>query len=281
MHHYIKYLIGIIATTCSFNTFSNETTTDQQPTAILLEANNGWNVEISNSAKLKNPIYVTIRNAGNYWEVAGLFDRPPKIPRTQNLEVFAVTRDFQRWTNMYVDMRTDCDTFEAQEDDFQSVCTSGLAEKKTGLGVAGLFFGGSGKTPFAYTDEKVKSAINSIRPQQALEFLTAFEKGSLIENNRASELALNQEKEQRDAYEAQAKNRKKAPIGAKDWCEQTVKYQGIILQINSTYTCQNYGVVTEEILSSEGWSITNKQKRRIEYGQVFTVYDLAIEKVPR
>jgi hypothetical protein len=144
-----------------------------------LEVNNHWSVIISNSTDLNAPLYVTLKQVGNYWEIDGLFDTPQKLPRSRKLELFMATRDFQKWTNYYVDMRTDCEKFEVKEDNFHSVCTSSLAENKTMMAKAKLLFGGSGKVPFAYTDSKVKAAINSIRPQQAQEMLTKYETGAL------------------------------------------------------------------------------------------------------
>ncbi|NMV37868.1 hypothetical protein [Ralstonia insidiosa] len=80
--------------------------------------------------------------------------------------------------------------------------------------------------------------------------------------------------------------RKAAKAGVKDWCEKIVlRQQDGILAIPGTYQCHTYGVVSEVLLRNEGWAITNKQARSVEYGivsrEVLTVYDIAIEKMPR
>ncbi len=276
-------LSGAIATVAIANESAQET---PPPVTTALEINNQWSVRISNSLKLPSPLFVTLRKSENHWEIDGIYDKPPKITKTQNLELFMATRDFQQWTNALIDMRGDCDKFEVKESDEHSVCTSTLAEKKTGLAIAGLFFGGSGKIPTAYTDDKVKAAINSIRPQQAIAMMTAFEEGAASAKKQAQAKAQAdaavKEQERRQLESASFNARKSAPVGAKDWCEQTVKQVGIAIQIEQTYTCQNYGVVTEGMLRSEGWAITNKKEREVGYPpRLVTVYDLAIEKVPR
>ncbi|WP_040327791.1 hypothetical protein [Acidovorax delafieldii] len=87
--------------------------------------------------------------------------------------------------------------------------------------------------------------------------------------------------EQNKAAEEQFIARKTAPVGAKDWCEQNVKYFDMGMQIDATYTCNTYGVVDEVILRNEGWAIISKQSRKVGYSpQLLTMYDIAIEKVP-
>lgn len=283
MNTSLRLTYFVLAATCSFSAFSADSTPEpSSSTARVLEVNNKWDVTISNNLKFNAPLYVTLKNAVDHWEIVGLFESPPKLTRSQDLELFIATRDFQQWTNFYNDMRTDCDKFEVRESEHHSVCTSSLAEKKTGLAIAKLFFGGNGNIPFAYTDGKVKAAINSIRPQQAAEMLTAFEQGSLNSQEQAHVIAAKQQQEHRQLEETQVAARKSAPIGAKDWCEQTVKYFGRLMQIEQTYTCQNYGVVTEDNLRSEGWAIVIKKERKIGYAPLIeTVHDIAIEKVPR
>ena len=142
------------------------------------EHNNDWAVEISNRPEVKSPLFVTLKQVGEHWEIDGLFTSPPKIPRNQKLELFMVTRDFQRWSNAYVDRVINCDTFEAREADFHSVCTSALSEKQSaGSAAVGMLFGGSGSRPIVYNREKVAAAIHSIRVEQATTMLTAFEQG--------------------------------------------------------------------------------------------------------
>lgn len=139
-----------------------------------LEVNNGWNV--FNTRSIENPIYVTIRSEGSHWEIDGLYNSFPRLLRSQKVELFMATRDLQQWKNAYVDMINNCDDFEVKESDYQSVCTSGFGEKKVGRAVIGTFFGGDGKVAFGYNAGKVAAAIHSIRPEQAQEKLTAFEK---------------------------------------------------------------------------------------------------------
>lgn len=144
-----------------------------------LDVNNQWRVNIGNGFKIGPEwFYVTIMRVDNHWEIQGIYDQAPNLDKSLPLELFAATRDLQQWTNAYLEMRTDCNKFEVRESDKHSVCSSSLAEEKTGLGIAGLFFGGSGKTPFAYTNEKVSAAIKSIPTQQALAKLNEFESRS-------------------------------------------------------------------------------------------------------
>lgn len=278
-----RYCFGIIIAAASFTTSATQLLADASPpSADPLEVNNEWAVTVSNSVRLKAPLYVTLKQVGNHWEIDGLFNEPPQVPITQGLELFMATRDLQQWTNAYVDLRTDCEKFEVRESEFHSVCTSRLAEKKNAIALAGVLFGSGGNVPFAYTDSKVKAAINSIRPQQAMGVLTAFEQGIRSAHKQAEAAATRQDAERHKEEEANIAARKSAPIGAKDWCEQTVQYFGIFMQVERTYTCMNYGVVTEESLRNEGWAIVNKLERKIGRApQLVTVHDIAIEKAPR
>ncbi|SMG28253.1 hypothetical protein [Paraburkholderia susongensis] len=175
----VHFSIGAFALALSVSSFSAELTPASPSTdTVALEVNNQWNVSISNRAELENPVYVTLRPAGNHWEIDGLFDAAPELERTEDLELFVATRDLQQWANAYIDLRQDCDTFEMRESDFHSVCTSRFAEKKTGIAIARVFFGTGGKIPTGYSSEKVKAAINSIPVQQAVEKLTAYEQVS-------------------------------------------------------------------------------------------------------
>jgi len=276
----VRFTSGVLAVACSFAACPAEkTTVEAAPLSVKsLESNNKWDVSISNRTKFGSPLYVTLRQSESHWEIDRLFNTPPKIKRSQDIELFMATRDFQQWTNFYSDVRTDCDSFEERESDFHSVCTSSLADKRTGVAVVGLLFGGNGKAQFSYVDDKVKSAINSIRPHQAMEVLAAFEQNSLAAQNHA----VNPKVERLQLENAQIVARQSAPIGAKDWCEQTVKYFGAVMQVEQNFTCQNYGVVSEDDLRNEGWAITNKMERKVGFSpQLITVHDIAIEKSPR
>ena len=140
--------------------------------------------------------------------------------------------------------------------------------------------------PFGYTDAKVKAAINSIRPQDAAVILTAFEQKNVDSERQQKAAAQTQQAAKRQALvqrnEAESVKRKVAPLGAKDWCEQTVEtFANGAIGVAQTYTCQNYGVVDEDILRNEGWAITRKQARQIGHiRQPVTVHDIAIEKAP-
>jgi hypothetical protein len=285
MHSPFRFSLGVLTILFSHAAWSADPALEIPVASVPaheLEVNNRWSVTISNSMKLNAPLYVTLKRAGNHWDIVELFDAPPKLKRSQDLELFMATRDFQQWTNFYMDMRTDCDKFEVRESDFHSVCTSSFTEKKAGMAVVGLFFGGSGKVAFAYTNDRVKAAINSIRPQQAVEILTTWEQRTLNSQKQVQVTAARQQTERHQSEEALVAARKTAPIGAKDWCEQTVKYLGMVMQVEQTYTCKNYGVLNEDNLRNEGWSIINKQARQVGYvPQTVTVYDISIEKVPR
>lgn len=253
-----------------------------EPQNPVLEKNNSWNVRISNSVNLQSPLWITIRKFESHWEIEGIYGSPVKIPVSRKIELFLASRDLQQWTNYFKDMRGDCDTFEVRESDFHSVCTSSLAGKKAGLGFAGLFLGGKGGIPYAYTDSEVQAAINSIRPDQAAAMLDKFEKKFLDSEAKATTQQVVKMNEQRKYLENIATTRRDAPIGAKDWCEQTVKQSGIFTQVDPTYTCQVYGVVDDDILRKEGWAITNKQTRNIGTApQKIIVTDISIEKVLR
>ncbi|MES4787427.1 MAG: hypothetical protein C4294_18290 [Nitrospiraceae bacterium] len=142
------------------------------------EKNNNWAVEITNSPRLTAPVFVTLRLVGSRWEIAGFYNRPPSISRSQQLELFVASRDMQRWGNAYTNNVANCDSFEAKESDFHSVCTSALSEKQsTGSAVVGLFFGGTAKRPVSYNTQRVTAAVQSISVKQATAMLTAFEKG--------------------------------------------------------------------------------------------------------
>ncbi len=142
------------------------------------EKNNNWTVEITNRPKLTAPAFVTLRFVGARWEIAGIYDRPPMIPRSQQLEVFVATRDLQQWGNFYTNRVTNCDSFEAKEADFHSVCTSALSESQSaGSAALGLFFGGNAKRPVSYNAQRVTAAVQSIAVEQAAAMLTEFEKG--------------------------------------------------------------------------------------------------------
>ncbi|WP_298412893.1 hypothetical protein [Janthinobacterium sp.] len=141
------------------------------------EKNNNWTVEITNSPKLMVPIFVTLRLVGARWEIDGVFDRPPSIPRSQQIELLVATKDLQHWGNFYTNVVANCDSFEVKEADFHSVCTSALSEKQsTSSAALGLFFGGGAKRPVSYNAERVRAAVQSISVEQALRVLTAFEK---------------------------------------------------------------------------------------------------------
>jgi hypothetical protein len=144
----------------------------------ILEKSNNWSVQISNKPDFANPIYVSLKKAGNHWEIDGIFALPPQIQRSQQLELFISTRDLQRWGNAYTDSVINCESFEIKEANFSSVCTSSLSEKRSAKSAAlGMLFGGNGTQPIVYSKEKVTAAIQSIPPRQALEKLVAFEQG--------------------------------------------------------------------------------------------------------
>jgi hypothetical protein len=171
MRKILLFFVTVILLAISFSALSSEV--DSTATIDRLEANNAWHVfEVRD---IENPVYVTIKQSGNHWEIEGLYDYPPKLSRSQNEELFMATRDFQQWKNAYVDMIIDCDTFEVRESDYQSVCSSRFGEKKAGRAILGTFCGGSGKIAVGYNTGKVAAAIHSIRPEQAQEKLTAFE----------------------------------------------------------------------------------------------------------
>ncbi len=144
--------------------------------AGALEANNAWHV--FDTSRIENPVFITIRQTGNHWVIDGMYNGAPRLMRTQDVELFMASRDLQQWKNAYTDMIVNCDDFEVRESDDQSVCTSRFGEKKVGRAVLGVFFGGTGKVAYGYNTDKVAAAIHSIRPDEALQKLTAFEKGA-------------------------------------------------------------------------------------------------------
>ncbi|CAB3804866.1 hypothetical protein [Pararobbsia alpina] len=86
------------------------------------------------------------------------------------------TRDLQYWKNAYVDYVVDCNSFEVQQSDFQSTCTSRFGEKKAAQAIIGALFGKAGSVAYGYNTDKVAAAIHSIPPEQAERKLTIFEK---------------------------------------------------------------------------------------------------------
>lgn len=140
-----------------------------------LEKNNNWQVRISNSQKVQMPVFITLKSAGNHWEVAGIFASPPQIDTDSDLELFKVSRDLQLWANYYLDVREDCNRFEVKESKEKSVCTSQLAGRNASFGLARVILGSGNTTPVAYKDALVEAVIHSIRPAQAEKMLNEFE----------------------------------------------------------------------------------------------------------
>ncbi|MDN2716863.1 hypothetical protein [Janthinobacterium sp. SUN120] len=282
---------GLLMAMISFQTFAENGDVGKTPvpkSGTAPEVNNNWSVTIRNDEPLDSPFYVAIRQAGNHWDIDQFYTSPPKLKRTEPVELFVATRDLQHWKNAYADLRTDCENFEVRESEYHSVCTSVFAEKKMAIGVLRILFNknSGGLTPFGYTDSKVKAAINSIRPQDAAIMLAAFEQGNTDSQQQEKAVMQTQQAAKRQALaqrnDAEWAKRKAAPSGAKDWCEQTVEtFSNGAFGVAQTYTCQNYGVVDEGILRNEGWAITHKQARQIGHmRQRVTVYDISIEKTP-
>jgi len=147
----------------------------QEP-AVSLEKHNDWTVDLGNETKLTTPLYVTLKQVGLHWEIAGIYDTAPRIPLSEKLELFMASRDLQQWENAYTNRVINCDSFEAKQAEFHSVCSSTLSEKQSmGSATVGLFFGGSGARPVSYSRSSVTAAIQSIPVEQATAMLTAFE----------------------------------------------------------------------------------------------------------
>lgn len=144
------------------------------------ERNNNWTVEITNRPNFTTGyMFVTLQLVGSRWEIAGIYEQVPNIPRSQPLELFVVSNDLQRWGNVYINSVRNCDAFEVKEANFHSVCTSALSEKQsTGAAVVGLFFGGNANRPASYNLERVTAAVQSISIAQATAALSVFEKNS-------------------------------------------------------------------------------------------------------
>lgn len=144
------------------------------------EKNNNWTVEFSNTLRIASPLFATLKLVDHRWEIIGLYNTPPEIPRTEKIELFITTRDLQRWSNFYINTVANCDSFEAKQADFHTVCTSALSEKQSARSAAlGILFGGDSTRPVSYNKRKVTAAIQSIRIEQASEALSAFENGSI------------------------------------------------------------------------------------------------------
>lgn len=253
--------------------------------APALEKNNEWKVVISNKKTDRPPelIYASVVDQGSYWAVKEFTSTAPRIPKTEPIELFATTPDLQVWFNVYDDMVGYCDSIEVKTFEFHTVCSSSLADKKIGAALLGALLGlGNGKIGFGYTDSKVEEVIRSIRPQEAQQKLLDFEKGLIAKKEEAQRQEREADAENERKLQAMVELRRKAPIGAKDWCEQVVKRVGPGLQVESNYECQVYGVITEDILREEGWAIINKTSKDIGYKMMpIIVQALSIEKVPR
>jgi len=47
---------------------------------------------------------VTLKEVGQHWEIAGIYDRAPRIPLTEKLELFMASRGLQQWGNAYTNL---------------------------------------------------------------------------------------------------------------------------------------------------------------------------------
>lgn len=148
-----------------------------EPSTLGLDRNNSWYVEVPGKALIETPVFVTVRQVGQHWEIEEMFETPPLVLRSQKVELFVATRDLQRWSNFFNNAVANCDSIEAREDEFHSVCTSELSERKpVSTAMLGMLLGGNGKRPVVYNREKVAAAINSIPVEQATAALLKFEK---------------------------------------------------------------------------------------------------------
>ncbi|EER59905.1 hypothetical protein AcdelDRAFT_2522 [Acidovorax delafieldii 2AN] len=181
MANFKKILAYIGMGLVTFSVTAEELTAPSaKPIERVLEKNNTWRVTISNrNNQPANLIYAVISRRNDHWVVDRFFKKPPLIPKTEQVELFAVTPDLQQWFNAFTDLISNCHFIEVRSSRYHSVCSSSLAEPQVGIGVARIFFGAGGKIPFGYTDKKVEAAINSINASQAEQKLLEFEKSLL------------------------------------------------------------------------------------------------------
>lgn len=142
----------------------------------ILEVNNAWHV--FETRNIDSPLFVTIKQVDAHWEITGIHESPPQIPRNDSTELFTASRDLQQWGAYGPQSMTACDSFEAREYPYKTVCSSVFSERKTGRAALGilLYKLGTNGVPVGYDSDKVTAAIRSIRPAQAEAILTAFEK---------------------------------------------------------------------------------------------------------
>ncbi|MEM5386805.1 hypothetical protein VSR68_24900 [Paraburkholderia phymatum] len=141
-----------------------------------LEVNNAWHV--FETKNIKSPLFVTLKHMDAHWEIAGIYEAPPQIARDDSRELFIASRDLQQWGAYGPQGMTGCDSFEAREYPYKTVCSSVFAERKAGRAALGilLYKLSTNGVPVGYDVDKVTTAIHSIRPEQAQAILTAVER---------------------------------------------------------------------------------------------------------
>lgn len=256
---------------------------ENQKTDVPFLARNNWSARINNTDSNNGLLFVTIKNMGDHWEVEKFYDKLPEVLKASKMEVFAVTRNLSNWQNAHNDMVSDCRELKTK---YYTVCSSSLADKKTGAAIVGIFFGGSGQILHGYVDDKVKEAINSIPPEQAQIKLSEFTTWKIAQSGVEVERADKLKEAKKLEFEKNKQLRAAAKVGTHDFCEQNVRYYDLApgmpqgWQVLDTYKCFAFGEITLAMLKAEGWTITNRTGKVIgERMAQSTVYEINIEKV--
>lgn len=290
----VVFITFICTTSLAFSSEQvPDKTTEPSKPSIKVKAND-WIVKIDNSPMQKDYIYVAIKNVGDHWEIDSISNNIIKPLKSSGLEVFAASYNLRYWRNLFTDMISGCDEIKITT---YSVCSSVLADKKTGAALLGIFFGGTGDIKTGYINTKVEEAINSIPLEHAMDKLKEYKSNEAIELNlkkqkqaeldaKKAELEAKKIADAKKEEEYRKQMRTDARIGTRDWCEQIVIDYGVGLEIdmNPTYKCFSFGVVNEDILRNEGWTITNKQEKKASddprYSRlVHKVFNISIEKI--
>jgi hypothetical protein len=233
--------------------------------------------------------FVSVHFENNQWVVDGVTEKMP-VRKSRSEEIFYISQDKSRWYLAIPDRIGQCSSDKAQQAEPYTVCTSAFGSfSGAGAFVSVLTSLGSSMLaakPTTVDSERLKKAVYSVSEGDLNKQILAVREVQQQEEEaraqkRIAELTKAQEKRAvEDAKAEQVRvSRKKAPAGAKDFC------QGRTIDTSpsspaASYECQNYGYATFSDLKSEGWIIVNTMPRSLNNGiQRGMVTDIVIEKL--